>query len=509
MKKYFTFSKQDFYIFAGLIIAYWILRLLNLDLMPMFTDEAIYMRWSQIGSYDAAWRFIPLTDGKPPLYHWFVMLTIRMFSDPLIAGRIVSVVSGFFSLIFIWLLSYEITKKNKLLAHLTALLYVTSPFMLVYDRLAIVDGLLTTLSILSMYLAVLLVKYRRLDIALLLGGSVGAGLLTKASGLIFLLMSPLTILLTELKLKDKKYIKMVSQWLVLLVISAIISQLIYSILRLSQFYYRIGQKNLEFIIPLSEFLRSPFEFTIGNAKSLFAWQIGYLSIPTSLFIVFAFLSKKNWQQKLMLLGYYLAPFIMIASFNKIIFPRFLVFSTPFLFILASYGYDFLRKKLKNKYVSIGLLFILILQPAIASILWVTNPAQSIIPQADKNQYYLGQPSGHGVREIVDYLEAINPEKEVFVGTDGTFGLTPDAFDVYLRDNPNIRVKGYYPVGEVPEEVSQIANNTEAYFIYYNVQDIPQQSNIELVKEFEKTSSSDTTYLRMFKVLPSESNESVE
>lgn len=506
MKKFIEKYQFDGLILLALAGLYLATRLINLNVMPMFTDEAIYMRWSQIGLNDSAWRFIPLTDGKPPLYHWLVMgiMATGIFSDPLIEGRIVSVVAGFASLVLIWILSYVLFSDRKL-AHIAGLFYICSPFMLVYDRLAIVDSLLTTLSIAALILAVLLVKYLRLDAALLLGMTVGAGMLTKSSGLLFILLSPATILVSNWK--KKQLVRNLLIWMGLLIIAFVLAQGIYNLLRLSQFYYRIEQKNYEFIIPISEFLRQPLRLIWGNAQSLLKWQIGYLTIPWVFLIFMAFFQVKKWRSHLLLLAYVIPTFLLIASFNKIIFPRFLVFSTPFLIVLAASGFTFVYSKIKQLPIKIGFLVLVLALPLQASISWITRPAQALIPQADKDQYYLGQPSGHGVEEIVAYISEIAETEKVFLGTDGTFGLTPDAFHVYLSQNPNVVIQGYYPVGKVPEEV--ILNSAEhpTYFVYYNVQEIPLQPNLELILEFKKETPSQTTFLRLFKVNPLSSNES--
>src|SRR5574341_1123005 len=122
---------------SGLLLGLYLLtRLTNLTQLPVFTDEAIYIRWSQIGSQDANWRFISLTDGKQPLFTWLAMITVRIFSDPLLAGRVVSVIAGFFTMIGVWVLAKEVFQKPRI-AYLASALYVLSPFALVYDRMAL------------------------------------------------------------------------------------------------------------------------------------------------------------------------------------------------------------------------------------------------------------------------------------------------------------------------------------------------------------------------------------
>jgi hypothetical protein len=77
---------------------YLILRLPNLTLLPIFADEAIYIRWSQVMKAEATLRFLPMTDGKQPLFMWMLMPMLKLIEDPLLAGRLLSVASGLGSL---------------------------------------------------------------------------------------------------------------------------------------------------------------------------------------------------------------------------------------------------------------------------------------------------------------------------------------------------------------------------------------------------------------------------
>ena len=491
-------TKLDLVIFVTFALFYWISRSTNLTNIPIFTDEAIYIRWSQIGLQDAAWRFIPLTDGKPPLYHWFLMIALKFIDNPLIAGRFISNISGFASAILIWPLTYFLFNK-KPVAHLATLFYLISPFMLLYDRLAIVDSLLTTTSIASALMAVLLVKTLRLDTALLFGGAIGAALLTKASGLIFFLLSPFALL--TVNWKKTQLVKKGLTWSGLMVISLILSQLIYAILRLSQFYYRIEQKNYEFIIPLSEFLQHPFAMTWGNAKSLFKWQLEYLSLVFLMLIIVSFFSRTKYKEKLMMLIYYVAPFIMIASFNKIIFPRFLLFSTPFLLILAAVGAQQVLDYLKKDWAKISVVAVLCLIPFRSSYLLITAPAIAPIPQADRDQYYDSWPAGHGISETVDYFRQQAEIQPIYVGTQGTFGLFPHSIEIYLSNHPNVEIHSFWPVDTVPLEVTQAAAQKKTFFIYNELENIPPQENLELIMEFTKQREEEIRHMRVFEVKP--------
>ena len=499
MLKILKTHQRDLFISAGLFVLYWITRLTHLTNLPIFTDEAIYIRWSQIGSFDAAWRFIPLTDGKPPLFHWFVMLALRIFSDPLFAARLVSTFSGFFNLIGIWILAYILFKKINL-AHLSALIYVLSPFMTVYDRLAVVDSLLTSTGLASLIFAVLLIKHQRLDTALLLGAAIGTALLTKASGLIFLLLTPLTLLLQDLK--AKKLLRTVIVWAGCLLLAAVIAESLYSILRLSQFFYRIGQKNYEFIIPLSEFFKHPFSMTWGNAKSLFRWQVGYLSPAVAFLVALSFHDRKFLREKFLLLSYYFLPFLAIASFNKIIFPRFLLSLTPFLIVLAAAGLDHLLSGTKQLPQKLILLCLFLFLPALTTVNLILTPKLAAIPQSDRDQYLDSWPAGWGINETVAYLKQQATQSPIYLGTQGTFGLMPYALEIYLYNNPNVEIHSFWPVTTIPQDVLDAAETKTTYFIYNELEDILKQENLQLVLEFAKGRADlEQRHMRLFKVNP--------
>src|SRR5258705_2936717 len=124
------FKKNWFFILGIFIIGlFFVTRFYNILGIPIFTDEAIYARWSQIASNDAAWRFISLTDGKQPMYIWIAMILMKIIHEPLLAARSVSVISGFFSVIGLFFLTNEVFKNRKI-ALLASFLYVLYPFSL-------------------------------------------------------------------------------------------------------------------------------------------------------------------------------------------------------------------------------------------------------------------------------------------------------------------------------------------------------------------------------------------
>src|SRR4030042_840849 len=161
-------------------IIYLFTRLVNFKIIPIFTDEAIYSYWAQVALHDPAHRFISLTDGKQPLFIWLAAISQHFFANPLIASRLVSVFAGLGSLLAIYLLCKKFF--NKRTAQVASILYIISPFTLLYDRMALFDSLLTMFGLFAILFSIKLVKEPRLDTAFLTGFSIGFAMITKSSG---------------------------------------------------------------------------------------------------------------------------------------------------------------------------------------------------------------------------------------------------------------------------------------------------------------------------------------
>ena len=171
-----------------LVLVFLGLRLANLAVLPVFADEAIYIHWAQVIWHDATNRFIPLSDGKPPLHMWLMVLFLKVIENPLMAGRLLSVSAGLATLIGSYLLAKKLFSQK--VAIIVGILVVLQPFLLFYDRLALVDSLLTAFGVWSFYLGLLLFKKPTLGKGMLLGTLWGGAMLTKPGGAFFPLMTP-------------------------------------------------------------------------------------------------------------------------------------------------------------------------------------------------------------------------------------------------------------------------------------------------------------------------------
>ena len=493
----------------GILSLYFFLRLINITGLPIFTDEAIYIRWSQIALHDASWRFISLTDGKQPLFTWVAMILMKFIYDPLLAGRMVSVLGGLGSVIALWFVTYELF-KNKWTAYISSLVYVCFPFAQVYNRMALYDSLSGAFTLWALYFSIVLVRRIRLDVAYTLGFAIGLGALNKSTNFFSMYLLPVTLLLFDFSKKGR--VGRLIKWGILALVAVVIAQGMYAILRLSPLFHMVTEKNALFIYPFSEWKNHPFDFFIGDLLGMTHWLWEYLKLPYIALIIFSFRSKVFLKEKVLLFLFFLLPFLALALFARILFPRFIFFMTLSLLPLVAVGladvvtlsFKLLKKQhgsgILKTVQTATILAILLFYPLYVAYTFATDPVNAAIANPDRAQYVNHWTAGWGVKESVEYLkdEALN--NKIYIGTEGTFGLLPFALEMYLVDNPNITIKGFWPVeNNLPQELVAASKKMPTYMIFYQPNNItpPEPEHLELIQKTQEGKSK--YYYRLYKV----------
>lgn len=502
--------KNEIILSVVILLFYFFLRLIYLDRLPIFTDEAIYVRWAQIALNDSSWRFISLTDGKQPMFIWVTVAFMKFIEDPLLSGRLVSVMAGFFTMTGLFFLTYELF-KSKTMSFLTTILYIFYPMAQVYDRIALYDSMVATFSVWALYLSVHLVKKVSLDVAYTLGFVIGAGILTKTSNFFSIYLLPFTLILFNFK--KKPVLKRLIKFLLLAGFSSTVAYGLYNILRLSPLFEMIRAKNAIFVYPLSEWVQHPFTFFVGNLNGLLSWLIEYLTLPYIVLILISLiLIRKDFKEKAILILYFLLPFIALALFGRVIFPRFIYFMSLYLLPLASWGLNYLINRSMNytkinyklgkiKSVVVVATFVFIWYPGLVSLQFALNPVAAKIAKADNSQYVNSWSAGWGVKESIDFFKQQSKNKKIFIATEGTFGLLPAALEMYLVTDKNIIIKGYWPVNDVEKEILDYAKKMPTYFVFYQKEHIKIPSTFPLKLLFQVKQGNTEYYYRVYQVIP--------
>lgn len=478
------------------------LRVHNLLSMPIFVDEAIYLRWAQVMKAEPSLRFLPLTDGKQPLFMWVVMPFLKVFEDPLIAGRMVSACSGMASVIGVFLITLELF-KNKKTALVASLFYVVSPFTVFFDRLSLVDSMLSMFGIWTLYFAVLAAKRLRLDFAMIAGFFLGFAWLTKSPAIFFLSLLPTTILFVPNIKKN------IWRFILYTAAAAIIGYGMYNILRLGPSFHLISTRNQDYLFTLSEVLNDPLiQFTRHGEKTI-EWLVLLLPFPIILLSTWAIIKGfKKYSKQFLFLGlWFLVPLIAQIEFGKVITARYLLFTMIPLFIISAVCIVQIIK-FKFSHYLIALL-ILILPALVMDYYLLTNPQKAFLPSEERQGFLETWTSGYGISEVAKFIKQKhkeNPDAHIVVGTEGAFGTLPDGLQIYVEDLPNTTVFG---VGNSDiQELSQSLINAkiagDQVYLVVNKSRLwvdPKELGLNLIQEFPKAVKKDGTQdkLQLFEV----------
>lgn len=486
-----------FVLFLAIFVFYFLIRFQNLNSIPVFGDEAIYVRWSQIIKNEETLRFIPQTDGKQPLFMWFTAVAIRFISDPLAAGRIISIISGSLIMLAIFLITClvvdfnfpardpikfikESIRDNFYYGFLSLIIYLFLPFSFFFDRLAVPDNTLSLFGVWSLFFSLLLAKFRRLDLSLILGMVLGLSWLTKSPAIYFVVLSLLTYLVFNLKHLKTIYLP---------ILSASLAFVIYNILRLGPQFQMIALRNKDYIWTIGEILKHPFDPLkphLGDTLVIFGQYISWPILIFAIVGIFLFLFYKKNTQFFVLASWAFLPLIANAAMAKVFTARYILFILPPLVVLISVG---LSVFFKNNFSRV--LFVLIL--LIPNILWIKQISTDSFNtklSSTETGYLSGWTSGWGIKEVSEFLKIRAQEVNVIVGTEGAFGTLPDGLQIYTDHVNQLTVIGLgLGFTEIPSNLANArAYGDEVYLLTnksrFTVSSL-SQDKLELVKDYSK------------------------
>lgn len=470
----------------GVSLVFFLIRFINLTILPVFADEAIYLRWSQVMRSEPTLRFLPLSDGKQPLFMWLTIPFLKIFSDPLLAGRYLSVLAGLGSLVGLAFLAWLLF-KGKRISLMTGLFYTTIPFFVFFDRLALVDSLLAMFSIWLAVLSLLLINYQRWDLAMIAGMVLGGALLTKSPAIFFALFLPAALLFLSLK-KKNNFLRILALWVIVWVFGFGIYNFL---LRLGPGFQMIAIRNKDYLFSFKEVLSHPLDPLKPHLGDLSSWFPNLLTWPIILLSLGGLLVglKSKFRQTLFLLIWLLIPLLAQSVFAKVFTPRYILFTVwPFL-IFTAFFLDWLWSRLKQKNWGLSVLLLVLLIPALRYD-WqlLMNPEKAPLPRNLRSGHLEEWTAGYGLKESAEFFKEKAKSDKVFVGTEGFFGTLPDGLQIYLEGTPNIRVIGVgWPVVKVhPSLINSLVDN-EVYLLVNQsrLNLLPQANGLVLIKKYPK------------------------
>lgn len=491
MKNFFKEWKNiTFFLFLILIVGL-VIRILNLTILPVFADEAIYVRWSQVMASEATLRFLPLSDGKQPAFMWVLMFVIKYFNDPLFIGRLISVLSGLFTAFGVFVFSFLVF-KDKTKALFSSLIYVFSTFTFFFDRMALVDSMFSMLTVWTFIFAFLTFKNQRLDYALITGILLGFVSLTKSPAIFVAVLVPLFLLFSDLPKNVFKNLNVLIKPLSLLIPIYLIAFAMYNIQRLGPNFALLSSRTADYAYPVMHLFTNPLDPLIPHLKDYLSWLVILGPFPVILLVVLGiFPGFKNYKKELfVLLLISLFPVYIQSAIGKVFTARYVLFTIPYLFVIAGLSLDLKNKTLK--YLNYLFIFLFLFFSLKNNYHLLTNPEKAYLPIGERAGYLEEWTAGQGIKEIGEYIKnEYNKDttKEIVVGTEGYFGTLPDGLQIYLNDLPNSKVKVIgvgLAIDEVPENLTKsVEYGTKTYLVINKSRYFGKSKGLKLINSYKK------------------------
>ena len=482
------------------------LRVCSLTLLPIFADEAIYIRWAQVMRAESTLRFLPLSDGKQPLFMWLMIPFLKLIQDPLVAGRFLSVLTGIGTILGVFVASYLLFKSKKV-ALIASFVYSLIPFAVFFDKMALADSMLTMFGVWILAIGIVLVRTLRFDVAMILGFVLGGALLTKSPALYFSLLLPTLVLFIQKKRDIWKYF-------ILLIPTYLIGYGIFNILRLGPNFHMLALRNLDYVYPLSHILSSPldpFKPFVDRSKE-FYWIMGGGSLMIMWLVSYLVNFKSKLKELFVLTVWFLGPILISSEFSKTMTARYVLFSLPFYVIIASAIFLINTKKLKI--IQFLLISIFVVWSLAFNYKLLSNPETANLPRSERSGYLEEWTAGQGIREISDYLksQSLRNNQTIVVGTEGYFGTLPDGLQIYFDSSPipsngsKVKVIGIgLQLDKVPEQLVDAKKAGDIVYMVVNNERMNTdytKLDLKLIKEFKKATrpNGTTQSLLLFEVL---------
>ena len=380
------------------------LRLPYLTKLPIFNDEAIYLDWGWRETHNPGFLFYSLYDAKQPLIMWAFGLSQELFSDTLLAGRLVSVLIGLLGALGLYkLLSQTINRQYALIG---SLIYSLIPIFLFFDRQALMESAMVTVVFWGCFYTLEVIENQSFGSSAMLGVVYGLGFFSKSTALLFFLVSLLIILYSFVK-ERKTALTIRHLSLILLVFLGVCLLLLIQ----PEFWATLGS-NSRYTLSLKELVNQSSLYWVDKASKntlILFLSLTPIIVLTGIFGIYKSLKGKEDLLKRVVYIFAITFFLQFL-FSRFATPRYLVtfmaLFTPFII----FGYKSLTENLKRVFL------ISLIMPVTISLLSITYPIQylNLIGFGVDEGYTRGQTSGIGVKEAGYYVQSLTKGKRAFV-----------------------------------------------------------------------------------------------
>jgi hypothetical protein len=404
---------------AALVILFATLRLLSLNVLPMFMDEAIHLNRAIHGHLPVSYVVGKLLSE---IIWW---LPMQLPLEPLEAGRLAAASFSLLTMLGVVLTARQLF--STLTGILAGFFYTLLPFVFFMDHMVLADNIHMTFSVLAVFATLKLFQQPRSVVAglLLMTGLLG-GVLAKATAAPAFLIPVIAAVVLR---ADAQQRTALLKW-------TVPAALAFVALVLGG--YASNQ--------IAEKAGFQLARVVENWGLIAGWFWMLVTPLGCIVLMLGCLSKDRPILFLCLLGL-LFP-VIFSVIGQRIFSRYVLFSTiPVVIVMAHWAAQHYRKPAAMLLVSAA-----IAGMGVQAFYIVTAPEKVALPTDDRFQYISGWPGGYGLEEAADYLEIQSDPIDLMVVDDQGYPALGMWFE--LRDERDVTVHNLTPaqIDSSPAEI---------------------------------------------------------
>ncbi len=468
---------------AAVIALFLALRLPRLLELPIFSDEAIYLRYAQlIARHPFENAFVSLVDPKPPLHPWLLAMIFSLTTDPLLAGRLLSVLVGATTLLALLPLCQELERlaerRGNRLWRIALLLFAVCPFLGFYQRMALAEPLLVLEVVVVAWLALRMARRSsdrpfpallRRDAAPL-GVVLGLAFLTKQNTSYLMALLPAFAAGAAGVFASRTRAR---RWVAGFAVSIAIGVLLWSPVLFvdhgpglrDRVFFRsqhaqLGSLRLHLSLARDALLYVflPVQVAAARAPDHLAglgppadggWFWLYLTPVVELAAVAGFVwmaMRRSVRPFVFLSGWTLSMLLPLFA-ARYALARYALAAVPPMLLSAAWLLTELGERLAGTFgirrsatLPVALVAVTLAWPLVSTALSLSDWRRQLLVRSDRWQYVSGWPAGEATRQALAHLKSLSRgHRPIVVITNHLAGVPTDAVWVYLEGVPGVSV----------------------------------------------------------------------
>ncbi len=421
-----------------LVAVFLVTRLIAVTLLPPFNDESVHIDWGYKELHGKG-LFFSLYDAKQPLLMWLFGLSQSIFTDPLFAGRLVSVLFGVATLLGLYELGSKVLSPKG--GWYAATIYMVTPLFFFFDRQALMEGPLAACAVWIINLYLRLHKQQRMSTAVILGCVLGGAFFIKTTAVFFL------VALLAVYAAEKWVFKVAhgAPFPALLILAGTVSQLVVMPLYFQPLFWQTLGRTAERSLSFREVLAFPIGqwTTTALSVSAIAWW-HYTPVLIILGCIGIFALSKNHVSSLKAIrstgvyaGMLVLLYVLSARSTPVRYVVPIIWWWPLCvaagFILLEHWRWLWRLATISMCIPLALIALLLYDPPSYFMTLARFTAY-----AQKDEYLTQWPAGYGTREALEIVRAELKGVHGVVAVRADAGNPESTMFMYLNANKQIQ-----------------------------------------------------------------------